>query len=105
MSSDSWYGVKCLYRHTAFKNPVYEERVILVRASDQDAALERAEELSQEYEDEACTYIGYALGFEMFDTVLEEGTEVFSLMRTSELSPKEYLDRFYDTGAEHTQKS
>lgn len=32
------------------------------------------------------------------------GVEVFSLIRDSELEPKEYLDRFFDTGTERQAK-
>jgi hypothetical protein len=34
----------------------------------------------------------------------EQGTEVFSLLRVSDLGADKYLDRFFDTGFEHQQK-
>ena len=34
----------------------------------------------------------------------ELGVEVFSLIRDSPLAPREYVDRFFDTGAEHQRK-
>jgi hypothetical protein len=33
------------------------------------------------------------------------GVEVFSLIRDSDLPPKEYLDQFFDTGTEHQGKT
>lgn len=38
------------------------------------------------------------------DGEIGNGKEVYSLMRTSELDEKDYLDYFYDIGAERTQK-
>ncbi|WGX98091.1 hypothetical protein [Nocardioides sp. L-11A] len=37
--------------------------------------------------------------YEMYDAP-GEGAEVFSLMRSSELNPDDYLDTFFDTGDE-----
>ena len=35
------------------------------------------------------------------DSDVGTGAEVFSLMRDSELDPRDYVDRFFDTGTEH----
>jgi len=37
------------------------------------------------------------------DTPLGDGDEVFSLIRASELSPDEYITRFFDTGCENQE--
>ena len=46
------------------------------------------------------TYLGLAQCFHLFDEP-GDGAEVFSLMRDSELEPDDYVDSFFDTGAEH----
>jgi hypothetical protein len=43
--------------------------------------------------------------FHIFDEKVGRGTEVYSLVRESGLSGQGYLDRFYDDGNEHRQKS
>jgi hypothetical protein len=43
--------------------------------------------------------------FHLFDETIGHGTEIYSLMRESQLSDKDYLDRFYDDGKERRQTS
>ena len=47
--------------------------------------------------------IGYHMVFELDDGSLRSGSELFSLMRDSDLTPNEYLDHFHDTGTERTR--
>jgi hypothetical protein len=44
-------------------------------------------------------YTGLAQAYLLFDEV-GDGAEVFSLLRTSNLDPDAYLDRYFDTGHE-----
>ncbi len=106
MAEDKWFGVRTIYRHTDRSSGelnLYEERVVLIRAADQDEAIEKAEDEAGRYAAEDCEYLGYAMSFEIFEEAIEEGVEVFSLMRDHPLSPKEYIDRFFDTGAERSR--
>jgi hypothetical protein len=102
MDGDKWYGVRTVYEHTHRKIDgvrLFEERIVLVRAGTQDAALLKAEQEAARYASEGVEYVEYAVCFEMFDEPTD-GAEVFSLMRTSRLKPEKYVDRFFDTGAE-----
>ena len=102
-NSEPWYGVRLVYRLTGTSGQAYEERVIIVRAESSDDAIAQAEQYSKDYESESTEYIGYAMCFHIFDesgSCLGPGTEVFSLIRESELAPNAYLDRFHDTGNE-----
>ena len=81
----------------------YEERITLWQASSADEAIARAEEEAVEYaagiEETPVTYLGLAQCFHLFD-VPEDGAEIFSLMRDSDLDHDDYIDSFFDTGAE-----
>jgi hypothetical protein len=44
-----------------------------------------------------CSYLGYVSVFHVYDASIGDGTEVYSLMRTSKLDKKKY-HRFFDTG-------
>ena len=105
--SEPWFGVRLLNRHTRAAGQTFEERILIIRSQTAEDAIESAESISiQEYEDETTERLGYAMSFNIFDCngpSLPHGTEVFSLMRESDLTPDEYLDRFYDSGAERTQ--
>jgi hypothetical protein len=109
MSDEPWYGAKCVFLHTEIESApgqVYEERVILVRAESFDDAISRAEVMAEEYarDVDGCSYTGFIDVFHIYDEDIGHGSEVYSLMRTSDLSREEYLNRFYDTGAERTRK-
>ena len=108
-NKEPWYGAKCVFLHTkndGCAGQVYEERVILIKANDFDEAINRAEEEAEKYarDLDGCTYTGFIDVFHIYDERISDGSEIYSLMRTSELKTDEYLDRFYDTGAERTQK-
>jgi hypothetical protein len=97
---EPWYGVRLIYRVTFASRRAYEERVIIVPAESDVEAIRKAEQFSKEYESETTEYIGYATAFHILDEngpCLGPGTEVFSLIRESELDPDAYLERFYDT--------
>lgn len=106
-SSDSqpWYGVKLLYQHIRpdITLHTYEERVLIVVAVNFEKAIAKAEKISKRsYESETVKYLGYAMAFNIFAGAgpLPEGSEVFSLLRTSKLAAEKYIDRFHDTGSE-----
>ena len=106
-NTEPWYGVRLVYRLIFASQQVYEERVLIVRAESGDDAILQAETLSKDYESETTEYLGYAMAFHIFDEngpSLGPGIEVFSLMRTSELEPDAYIDRFHDTGSERCRE-
>ncbi|WP_435021000.1 DUF4288 domain-containing protein [Tundrisphaera sp. TA3] len=101
---EPWYAARCIF---CLEQPdqltTYEERVILVRADSWEQAIRMAEEEAEEYVamSEGWSYSGFLQIFHLFDRAIGHKSEVFSLMRTSELGLREYIDRFFDTGDEH----
>jgi hypothetical protein len=80
------------------KRNLYEERVTIWRASSHEEAIALAEAEAEQYAtDTESEYLGLAQGYETYEARLRSGAEVYSLMRESNLSPKRYLDRFFDT--------
>ncbi|PRY15364.1 hypothetical protein [Kineococcus rhizosphaerae] len=107
MESSGWVAVRCIFRGQA-EDPgefVYEERVTLWRDTDVDRAIEKAEAEAETYASETTwpgrvsKYLGLAQAYALSDEP-GDGAEVFSLMRTSDLPPAAYLDRFFDSGRE-----
>ncbi|KRB74013.1 hypothetical protein ASE01_18635 [Nocardioides sp. Root190] len=109
-STKSWYGVRCVFaaahdkpwgpRDLQPQERFYEERVTLWHAKSFKKAIALAEVEARIYaENLECEYTGLAQAFR-FDDKPKQGTEVFSLLRRSTLDAPEYLDHFFDTGAE-----
>ena len=101
----SWYSVRCVFGvgpRSETGGATYEERITLWRASSAEKAIARAEAEALQYATalKGCTYLGLAQSYQLADEV-RDGAEVFSLMRDSELEPKEYLDVFLGVGTEH----
>lgn len=101
-----WYGVKCLFSHTQIINKeekmFYEERVLLIRANNFEEAIEKAEQEAVLYAyllDEV-EYLEYSNAFNIFEAEINDGSEIYSIIRESNLDRDEYLDKFYDTGDE-----
>lgn len=122
-----WFGVRHVIRwgESDEDGSSYEERVTLWRADSFDDAIKRAEteaaehikivgdgELLDVFQAYLVTDDGHAIAEaataagEQDGVILEgqSGLEVFSLIRDSDLPPKEYVDRFFDTGTEHQQR-
>lgn len=97
-----WFAVRCIFE---FDEETFEERITLWRALGFDDAIAHAEREAAEYSDlTESKYLGLAQEFQISDE-LGEGAEVFSLLRDSSLAPKDYIDRFFDTGDERQQAS
>ena|SRR5258708_6136404 len=94
----SWYSVRCVVKHGANG---YEERVTLWHSDGFASAIAKAEDEAQSYAEDVgnAEYVGLAQAFQIAGEP-EEGAEVFSLIRESNLSAKDYLSRFFDTGDE-----
>jgi hypothetical protein len=91
------------------RKTVFEERIVLLRATSMDDALAQADAEAAAYCATSSTpvvYLGYAMVYQLAsDTTPGDRAEVFSLMRDSSLSPTEYLDRFHDEGHERAQST
>jgi len=104
-AAEPWYAVRCVFRlDDGGPTSTYEERITLWRAPSADEAIEMAEAEAVGYAEalEHAEYTGFAQSFNLFvGDAVGHGDEVFSLMRDSELDTEDYLDAFFDTGAEH----
>jgi hypothetical protein len=103
----SWFSVRCIIRWSEHEGTPYEERITLWQADSASEAICLAEEEAREYaellnfEFVECAQL-YELG--PLKGGFADGTEVFSLLRDSNLDPDDYLDRFFDTGHEHQEE-
>ncbi|HUN37444.1 MAG TPA: hypothetical protein VMU95_36065 [Trebonia sp.] len=103
-TASRWYGVRCLFRWPGWEGQPYEERITVWRASSLDHAIELAEREAREYAaGDGIEYLDFSQAYALdADGDIGAGAEVFSLLRDSDLSPGPYLDRFFDTGREHS---
>ncbi len=92
----AWYAVRCLFK---IEPSTYEERITIWLAKSPEEAIDKAEGEAIEYADELEEYLGFAQSFHLFNDPTD-GSEVFSLMRDSDLDPDQYIARFFDTGGE-----
>jgi len=102
------FAAKCIFAHPQLTprndlQHVYEERIILVQAKDFEDAIDKAESDAQAYAQDGTIYLEYVDVFELFDSDLKDLAEVYSLLRSSDLPPDDYIDQFYDTGNEHNK--
>jgi hypothetical protein len=102
MDRTGWYGVRCVFRWADEDERLYEENITVWRAASFDEAIAKAEAEALEYA-AVCDgrYLNFAQAYFIGDDVsISEGSEVFSLMRTSDFGADEYLTRHFDTGEE-----
>jgi hypothetical protein len=97
-----WYGVRYLVHEK--ENDFYEERIIILRADNSDAALDKGTINAKEY----CESLGYILHyieeFPIVDDAIEEYSEVYSIMRETPDSPEDYVKKYMKTGDEVNMK-
>lgn len=109
MKDSLWFGARTVYRIEKSNtitgtNKLYEERVVLISGNSSEDAIAKAEKEAEIYAANTdMTYLGFVNVFELHQNKIEDGTEVYSLMRESELDADAYLDRFFDTGSERTE--
>lgn len=106
-SVPAWFAVRCLYELKLADQErderAYEERITLWQAESFDTAIEQAEQEAAEYADGSdVVYLGLAQAFWLYDAPAS-GTEIFSLIRTSDLAPRSYIARHFETGGERQQ--
>ena len=97
-----WYGVRCVLKWR--NHPDYEERITVWRAESIDDAIELAEREAETYAaDIGFDYLGLAQAYETRYSHIEDGSEIFSSIRTSSLAADDYIKQFFATGTEHEQ--
>ena len=104
-----WYGAKSLYSHvmTDTKKHVYEERIVVFRARSTEEAITLAEKEAHKYAKSLknARYLKYGvMVYIMQETAIHSGTEVFSLMRKTNLKPRAFQIRYHDTKSECAQR-
>jgi hypothetical protein len=100
-----WFGVRCVFAWSGWEGKPFEERITLWHARSLDHAIELAEQEAEEYAEEiGSEYLHLSQAYAITEgSEIGSGTEVFSLLRDSELAPDDYLDSFFETGREHIQ--
>ena len=102
----NWFGVRCVFEldpeTQADTDPrVFEERVTIWQSSGFEMAIELAEAEAVDYATILdAKYLGFAQAYKIEGPPMQ-GSEVFSLVRQSELAPGDYLSAFFDTGREN----
>lgn len=101
-TESNWYTVRCVFQLDARNGFLYEERVTLWKAKSFDEAIAEAEKEASNYaETTKSKYLGLAQAYLLTDlTPPSSSTEVFSMIRESNLTAKNYLDRFFDSSDE-----
>ena len=103
------YSVRCLFRWQPRLDQksrcLYEERITLWRANSIDQAIELAEREAAAYASDGDEFLGYSQAYALVEPVEAHSVEVFSLLRESDLEPRQYIDAFFDTGTERQQSS
>lgn len=100
-----WFGVRCVFRWIGQADKPYEERITLWRAASAAQAIKLAGREARDYAiDNGFEHLDFAQAYALDGDRITQGTEVFSLLRDSELKPESYLDSFFDTGGEHQAK-
>lgn len=99
-----WYSVRCVFQWTGWEGAPFEERLTLWRAESLDNAIEMAEAEAEQYaEANGLEYLRLAQAYALTPGIEpDNGVEVFSLLRDSDLPPANYLTAFFDTGREHS---
>lgn len=101
--NEPWYTARCLFSHKDIpgcKKYVYEERVLLIKADNEDQAFEKALADAKKYAsaDPNVEFTGQVDLFHLYDEKLEDGTEVYSVMNESPMEKFDYIKRFYLRG-------
>jgi hypothetical protein len=102
-----WFGVRCVFAWSDWEGKPYEERITLWRARSLDHAIELAEQEAEGYAVEiGAQYLHLSQAYAITgESEIGSGTEVFSLLRDSDLAPDEYINAFFETGREHIRES
>lgn len=106
---EPWYAARCVFCHAIGqrlprRRHLYEERVIILRARSADEAIREAEREAREYaRSTGARYLQFVETFHLLEKRVGSGSEVFSLMRSSNRAPDPFLSRYYDDGSEHRQ--
>jgi hypothetical protein len=102
---EPWFAVRCLFSHPTRKQSseaqLFEERITLWRADSWDQAFTAAEAEAADYAVSAnCIFVRALDGFNLFDRTVGEGTEIWSVMRGSNMDADIYILTFCKTATD-----
>lgn len=105
MSKNKWFTAKGIYLHEPeYLNAKqwYEERIILLKAKNEDEALRFAKKEAIDYvkDLEGSKFIEITDVHELYDEEISDKCEVFSSKTISLLKPQDYLETFYQNTPE-----
>ncbi len=106
---EPWYSVKCIFIHDELSEDtgkvMYEERVVVLKSGSLDEAIVLGEAEALEYAkgDGTVHYAGFISAYHLYEREIADGSEVYSLMRLSDLDKDAFLDRYHDDGSERTR--
>ena len=104
-----FFAAKCVFRVRALEEgkPVrmFEERIVLVKCRKFDDAFKKAEKVGRKYakadntKNRKTTFLA-CVGVYIIQDPIEDGVEIFSMLRVSDMPDKKYLKQHYQTGSE-----
>lgn len=96
------YSAKCIFCSERIEDGkstrVFEERVVLLHANDFDDAFCKARDEAQSYAKQTDSTFLACIGVFLIQDPLVEGIDLFSMLRSSNLAPDEYLKAITATG-------
>ncbi len=101
MSELNWFSAKQIFLHKPDNEkikPWYEERIIIVKAENEQNAIDKALKNGSDYclnDDETCYFIGIVDNFELYDSEIDDEIEVYSKKIMSSLNSNEFISHFY----------
>lgn len=106
--SKTWFAAKTLHLHKDLEGDggaCYEERIVLLQAGSVDDALRKAGREARRYagSQRAVDFLGYLAVFHLAGDALEDGLEVYSILRSVPLSKRDFIRRYYDDGTFHVE--
>jgi Domain of unknown function (DUF4288) len=96
-----WYSAKQIFLHQHVNKNIkswYEERIILISAESEEDANRQALRDAEEYcisDYGPCNFLGLIEIYGLYETELEDKTEIFSSKTISSLNPNDYILKFY----------
>ncbi len=105
-----WFSAKQIFLHEPnIKKikPWYEERIILIKADNDDEAISKAIEDGNEYcksDIETCSFLGLVDDFELYESEIEDRVEVYSKKVISSLDCNNFLSHFYPDSPNDCEK-
>lgn len=107
-NQQEWYSAKAAFKHLDLFEPGdvhYEERVVLLLANSLGHAIERGEEEAAGYVAAVgdAEYTGFISVYKLGEQEIGDRSEIYSLMRKTDMETDDFLDRYHDDGNECTQ--